>query len=388
MLLAIAYLLIEKGKNVVLLDPHGNLVEEALQFDHWKQHPEKLVYLHPTLDAKFQLGLNPFEASCKTRQDAERKSARWCYAFLRLLGDQKLSMVMQTLLKPVLSLLFYAPWADFETLKDFFIRESTDTRFQKWVQYAPRHTQAFLNGAFQDSRYKVTKMAIYTRLQHFMNYGVLQSLFNGSQTLDLTTALWKGKSVLINLSKTALGHEVSDILWKLMIANLLGIFFWSKIPKETYLIVDEAHLIADESLQSILTEARKRGLFFIWASQSISQFEASLRQRLQTNIGVFLLGRHYDQNNNAFLRAISIDKSKLLSLKPYRFLVKTEESSVIELPSPKRLLGKCHRMIPSKKHYKALVEKQLKQFYKRLDDNNTPKVSENLNEGKTLRPKF
>ena len=109
MLLAIAYLLVEQGKNVVILDPHGNLVEDALQFDHWKQHPEKLVYLHPTLDARFQLGLNPFETSCKSRQDVERKSGRWCYAFLRLLGDQKLSMVMQTLLKPVLTLLFYAP---------------------------------------------------------------------------------------------------------------------------------------------------------------------------------------------------------------------------------------------------------------------------------------
>lgn len=172
-----------------MIDPHGSLVEETLRFDLFHKQPSKLVYLHPRLDDCHRLGINPFYKPVVPYYKAELYASRWTFAFLKLLGSHTLSMQMETLLKPVLTALFNSGYSDFTTLKNCFTAEADDNNFQKIIGKASPVIQDFLQQAFHDPRYNTTKSSIYTRLQHFMNYGVLHDLFNGQQTLDIQEEL-------------------------------------------------------------------------------------------------------------------------------------------------------------------------------------------------------
>lgn len=172
-----------------MLDPHGSLVEETLCLDLFHKQPSKLVYLHPRLDDRYRLRINPFYKPVVPYHKAELYASRWTFAFLKLLGSHTLSMQMETLLKPVLTVLFSSGNSDFKTLKNCFIVEADDSNFQKIVSKASPIIQEFLQRAFHDPRYNTTKSSIYTRLQHFMNYGVLHDLFNGKQTVNIQEEL-------------------------------------------------------------------------------------------------------------------------------------------------------------------------------------------------------
>ena len=170
-----------------------------------------------------------------------------------------------------------------------------------------------------------------------------------------------------------------------MMANLLGVFFSSQ-QKKTYLLVDEAHLLADTTIESILTEARKRNLYLIAASQSISQFSKGVKHRLLTNVGVHIVGRHYDVDTNELIRSMNISIKEIQSLKNYHFITKVEETTPMTIKSPKWLLGKSRKMIRSKEAMEQLKQQQLQQYYEPTgeikDDNITYKVEV------TLQPKF
>ena len=38
-----------------MIDPHGSLVEQVLEFDYLHKKPENFVYLNPTLDKHYRL---------------------------------------------------------------------------------------------------------------------------------------------------------------------------------------------------------------------------------------------------------------------------------------------------------------------------------------------
>jgi len=144
-------------------------------------------------------------------------------------------------------------------------------------------------------------------------------------------------------------------------ASVLAIVFNSNnhVHNEIYLIVDEAHLLADKTLEALVTEARKRGLFIIGASQSLSEFSSSIRKRLLNNIGVHFLGRHYDTDISDFTRHMEFDKKTIQGLRPFHFMVKVEESSPLVIRAPKGLLGKSKRMYKGMKERNTFKEHQL-----------------------------
>jgi len=188
---------------VIVIDPHGTLVEQVLAFDCFHKNPNSFVYLDPSIDTQYRLGINPFYKK-KYPHTAELYADWRADAFMKLLGNHKLSMQMETLLKPALMVVFCREKSDFETLQQLFVLTSDDPIFQELIESAPPITKRFLQGAFHDPRYQNTKISIYTRLQYFNNYRILNELFNGVQTIDIGDELAQGKSLLINLSKSNL----------------------------------------------------------------------------------------------------------------------------------------------------------------------------------------
>ncbi len=70
----------------------------------------------------------------------------------------------------------------------------------------------FFANAFQNKRYSVTKLAVYTRLQHLQNNYSFYQMMNGKSDFDLKKEMQQGKVILFNLSKGKLGEDTSRAL--------------------------------------------------------------------------------------------------------------------------------------------------------------------------------
>jgi|GEM_PF-3724631 len=114
-----------------------------------------------------------------------------------------------------------------------------------------------------------------------------------------------------------------------MLTALVVSFFFRRQNKNkpAYLIIDEAHIISDRSLEILLSQCRKRGLFVVLATQDIRQFSKTIKEHLQTNVG---------------LRLSSTIDLPSYSNKKYHFLVQHHNHDKYVIKSPKWVLQTNH----------------------------------------------
>ncbi len=210
---------------MVLLDPHGDLCEQVLQFQINLRKPNRVVYLNPLLNAKFTPCLNPFWAPVLHLHQAELMAQERTYTFLQMMNNSSLSLQMKTLLEPCLTALFLNDKQELSTLQRRMKAEKNDPYFELLANKLPSSSKHFLLEDFFDKRYDISKTSLFTKLQSIHNHQVLYNLFNGKPTLNLEDTINQGKIILVNLNKGVLGAEVSDTLGKFFMSGLFSAVF-------------------------------------------------------------------------------------------------------------------------------------------------------------------
>jgi len=108
----------------------------------------------------------------------------------------------------------------------------------------------------------------------------------------------KGNVLIFNLAKGHLGTETSHIFGRMLIAIIQSIAQSrinqpQKYRKDCFLFIDECHNFISPSIDTILKEARKFGLYLILANQNTSDIQPStLLSGLLNNTDVKLVGRN------------------------------------------------------------------------------------------------
>lgn len=72
--------------------------------------------------------------------------------------------------------------------------------------------RSFFREEFNNPYYSITKTSLATRLQSLLNSQIFSRITSGRSTANLEQFSRQGKIVLFNLSKGALGEEVSETL--------------------------------------------------------------------------------------------------------------------------------------------------------------------------------
>jgi len=294
---------IANGDGVCMVDPHGDLIEDALA--HIPKERAKDVVVFDPSDMQRPMGLNLLEVA--NEEEKDRASLDAMEIFIKLFGNEIFGPRIQHYFRNG-CLTLMDDEEEGATLIDV-PRLFVDEEFQRYKVSKCRNpvVLSFWNhemaktGAREKEEmipYFSSKFGPFITNTTMRNIiGQPKSAFNIRKIMD------EGKVLLVNLSKGKIG-DVNAQLLGLVFVNKINMAALSRadVPKEQrkrfYLFVDEFQNFVTDAFVTILSEARKYELALIMAHQYIGQLvgktaaygEAStqMRDAIFGNVGTIM----------------------------------------------------------------------------------------------------
>lgn len=288
---------IKAGDGLCVVDPHGDLIEEVIQFVP-KERAKDVILFNPA-DSERPMGLNMLEA--KTPEEMDMASSQATEIFIKIFGDEIFGPRIQHYFRNA-CLTLMEDKEEGATLIDV-PRIFVDDEFMKYkvskvknpvVRSFWEHEYAHTGERERQEMipYFSAKFGPFITNSIMRNtIGQTKSAFNFRQCMD------EGKILLINLSKGKMGDLNTQLLGlvtvaRLQMAAMSRVDMPEKERKDFYLYVDEFQNFATDSFCSILSEARKYHLALIMAHQYIKQLEkkqdTSIRDAVFGNVGTMM----------------------------------------------------------------------------------------------------
>ena len=358
------------NSSVILLDPHGKLVEELKLLN--LGDPEKLVYINPYFHPDKTPTLNPLQISETTIKAVDTTCQYIVRVFEELLRDSILTDQMRAILTPCISTLLRKGNTSLNELMRFM----DDKRNKDLVELGKTspvnaHKQLFEN-RFYEQRYNSTKVSIYTRLLNLLNSPTFDRLISGESTLDLESAIEEGKVILFNLAEGEMGEDASRTFGKFIISTVQSIAKRREIrgnenKTPVYLIVDEFYHYINSSILSVVKETRKFGVHLVVANQSVGDLtDVQFRNNLFDNTAVKIVGRTGHTSVSTLSQEIGVPVENLQSLPNYSFYMKVREKPAYQFQSSDILI-RDKKYWRSPEDIKKLDQMQLDKYYKPID---------------------
>jgi hypothetical protein len=290
---------IKAGKGLAIIDPHGELVENALSFVP-RERLDDVIYFNPG-DLSRPMGINMLEYNFEKPEEKTFITNEMIGIFdklydLKATGGPMFEYYMRNALLLLMEDMPNEPATLMEVPRIF-----SDPAYRN------RKVERIKNPAVVDFWQKeATKAGGESSLANMTPYitskftsfisndymrpiiGQTKSAFNFREAMD------SGKILLVNLSKGRIGD---------LNASLLGLIFTGKIlmaalsradiaegrdRRDFYLYIDEFQNFATDSISTILSEARKYKLDLIIAHQYIAQLTEKIRDSVFGNVGSLL----------------------------------------------------------------------------------------------------
>ncbi len=288
---------VKAGDGLCVVDPHGDLIEEVIQFVP-KERAKDVIKFDPA-DAERPMGLNILEA--KNPEEMDMASSQATEIFIKIFGDEIFGPRLQHYFRNG-CLTLMADQEEGATLIDV-PRLFVDDEFMKYkvskvknpvVRSFWEHEYAHTGERERQEMipYFSAKFGPFITNSIMRNcIGQTKSAFNFRECMDA------GKILLINLSKGKIGDLNTQLLGlvtvaRLQMAAMSRVDMPEKDRKDFYLYVDEFQNFATDSFCSILSEARKYHLALIMAHQYIKQLEkkqdTSIRDAVFGNVGTMM----------------------------------------------------------------------------------------------------
>lgn len=281
------------GHGLCLIDPHGDVIGEILDFVP-QERAQDVVLIDPS-DTKYPVSFNPLE-----NVDPEMKH-QLTQGLIEVMEKQfganwtpRLEHVFRF---TCLALLDY-PYATMRGM----ISMLTDREYrQKVVDYITDDmVKRFWAVEFADWSEKFDTEAIIplvNKLGQFLSNPLLRNIFAQRENkIDLEKIMREKKILLINLSKGRLGEENSSFFGSMFItkikqAGMARAAMPEKDRVDFYLYVDEFHNLVTATFENLFSEARKYGLCLITAHQYMDQLLPGVRATVLGNSGTLVIFR-------------------------------------------------------------------------------------------------
>lgn len=284
---------INEGRGVILVDPHGELVDHVLK--SIPQHRLDDVILFDPSDRDFPIGFNLLE---RVNDDLKGIIASGFVGIFEKMFSNSWGPRLEHILRnTVLALLDYPDSTMLgiprmltdkkyragvvEVVKDPVIRDFWENEFASWdAKFASEAVAPILN--------KVGQFIATPTIRNIV--GQKRSTFDVRQIMD------EGKILLINLTRGKIGEDNSAMLGAMMITKIqLAAMSRADIPEEqrtdSFMYVDEFQNFATKSFATILSEARKYHLSLTMANQYIAQMQEEVRDAVFGNVGTIIAFR-------------------------------------------------------------------------------------------------
>jgi len=338
---------IKKGKGLCLIDPHGDLAKDVLDFVP-KRRIKDIIYFNPK-DLEYPVSFNPLE---KVSPDKHHLVAQGVISCFKKIWPDFWGPRLEHILRYSLLTLLEIPGA---TLLDI-PRLLTDKEYRKAILPKIKNQQIKEFWLFEFEKYSAwlrqeAISPILNKIGAFLaNIPTRNILGQKKNTFSLREVMDEGKILICNLSKGEIGEDASSLLGAMMVTKLqLAALSRTNLPEKKrrpfYLYVDEIHNFLTLSFADILSEARKYGLNLILAHQYIEQLDERIRKAILGNVGTIISFRVGAEDAKYLAREFYpiFNESDLVNLPNYHIYLKlmvngkaSRPFSAITLSPPKR----------------------------------------------------
>ena len=281
---------IKNGYGVALIDPHGDMAEEILDYVP-KKRIKDVIYFNPA-DLENPIAFNPLE---KVPKDFHHLVASGIVSTFKKIWSESWGPRLEHILRhALLSLLEYPN----STLLDL-PKLLTDKDFRKSVLNCITHTQVREFWLSEFDKYSVWLRSeaispILNKISQFLISIPLRNIVcQKENNFDVRQAMDEGKILIVNLAKGKIGEDNCSLLGALVVTKIqLAALSRADLPEENrkpfYLYVDEIHSFITLSFADILSEARKYGLNLVLTHQYIEQLDERIRAAIFGNVGTII----------------------------------------------------------------------------------------------------
>jgi hypothetical protein len=281
---------IKNGYGVALIDPHGDMAEEILDYVP-KKRIKDVIYFNPA-DLENPIAFNPLE---KVPKDFHHLVASGIVSTFKKIWSESWGPRLEHILRhALLSLLEYPN----STLLDL-PKLLTDKDFRKSVLNYITHPQVREFWLSEFDKYSVWLRSeaispILNKISQFLISIPLRNIVGQKEnTFGVRQAMDEGKILIVNLAKGKIGEDNCSLLGALVVTKIqLAALSRADLPEENrkpfYLYVDEIHNFLTLSFADILSEARKYGLNLVLAHQYIEQLDERIRAAIFGNVGTII----------------------------------------------------------------------------------------------------
>ena len=220
----------------------------------------------------------------------------------------------------VVRLMLGTPHATLHTLLE--LMESSDfTKFIPVIAKLDTTAQSFFHNQFFKKDFAATRQQIARRLYTVLSVPSFDRMFSTRKNkLDMFDCIQSRNIVLVNTRKALLKTDACALFGRYMIAQTMSaVFERVAVPENrrnpAFLIIDEAADYFDESLESLLTQARKYHCGVLFAHQAMSQMSQSLHGIVAGNTSIKVAGGISDKDARALAPDMRTTSDFLTNLK-------------------------------------------------------------------------
>lgn len=285
---------IRAGHGVCVIDPHGDLVEDALRYIP-PERAEDVIYFDPS-DAERPMGLNLLEAN--TEEEKHFMTTAIINLMYKLYDPQRTGIIgprFEHAVRNAMLTVMCEPGSTFIEI----VRVLTDNKYVQ--ELLPKVDDPIVRRYWTDqiaqtSDFHKSEVLDYivSKFGRFVTNKTIRNIIGQSKSaFDFRKVMDDGKILLINLSKGRLGEENSNFLGLVLIPKLLvAAMSRQEIPEEDrrdfFLYVDEFQNFATPDFATILSEARKYRLGLTVANQFIGQMDEEIKNAIFGNVGTVI----------------------------------------------------------------------------------------------------
>jgi energy-coupling factor transporter ATP-binding protein EcfA2 len=281
-----------EGNGVAVIDPHGELVEDILNFVP-RSRTNEVVYFNPS-DTAYPIGLNILEAQNEDEKQLVASSLisvfkhQWKDFWGPRLEHILHNCVLALMDTPGTTLLgVYRMLADstyrreiVSHVKDPIVRLFWEKDF---AEYSPQ---------FQ----KEITSPIQNKIGQLLTIPLRNIVGQSRSTIDLKFIMDNKRILLVNLAKGRIGEDKANLLGSVLVTKLyLAALERQAMPeserKDFYLYIDEFQNFSTDVFPSILSEARKYKLDLILAHQYTHQLSENVKHAVFGNVGTLVTFR-------------------------------------------------------------------------------------------------
>jgi hypothetical protein len=281
---------IGRGNGLAILDPHGDIAENILNYIP-KERIEDVIYFNPS-DISYSIAFNPLHG---IPPDYHHLVASGLISTFKKIWPESWGPRLEYILN--FSLLTLLCYPDATLLDINPLLTDKDFRERVLLNVTNPHILAFWRNEFEKYSPSLRSEAITPILNKtglFMTSIPLRNTVGQKTTsFKMRKVMDEGKIFIANLSKGKMGEGASAILGSMLLTSMqLAALHRANIPEDKrrpfYLYVDECHSFMSLSFADILAEARKYGLSLFLAHQFIDQLQEKIKSAIFGNVGTLI----------------------------------------------------------------------------------------------------